>query len=279
MQATHLMPLTRWDRLLFDAGQNVPVVAPCMLVLLGTLVFRLTNADLLVSEYFHDSTSRGGFPLARHPALMLVYYWGLVPAWLLGIGSLAVLAAAAFWSVSPAGKRGAVFLLLLLALGPISLVNVAYKGCWGRPRPDQTTHFGGSRPFLHVLEKGPVDDYHSFPSGHAAAGFCILAPAFLLYRRRPRLAGACLAFGLMCGVVVGMGRVMQGRHFASDVLWAAAVVYFTGCALDYLILDKTTPPRKRARPAAADRRSAPGKEGPKPRIPAALPAKQRRNAA
>ncbi|MDY0166870.1 MAG: phosphatase PAP2 family protein [Thermoguttaceae bacterium] len=273
------MPFARWDRLLFDAGQKVPLVGPCLLVLLATLVFRLTNADLLVSGLFHDGTSTGGFPLLNHPALVGLYYWGLTPAWLLGIGSLALLAASAFCSVPAGGKRGAVFLLVLLAVGPISLVNVAYKGYWGRPRPDQTTHFGGSRPFLHVLEKGPVGDYHSFPSGHATAGFCMLAPAFLLYRRRPRLAGACLAFGLMCGVVVGMGRVMQGRHFASDVAWAAAVVYFTGCALDYLILDKTTPPRKRARPAAADRRSAPSKEGSKPRIPAALPTKQRREAA
>lgn len=278
-QPAHSIPLARWDRFLLDAGQRVPLVGPCILVLLATLLFRTTDVDFRVSNFFYDMES-GGFPLANHPLLIGLYYWGLVPAWLLGIGSSAVLATAAFRTVSAGGKYGAFFLLALLALGPILLVNSAYKGHWGRPRPDQTTHFGGTQPFLRVLDKGPAGDYHSFPSGHAAAGFSMIAPAFLLYRRRPRAAGACLVFGFACGLIVGLGRVVQGRHFASDVLWAAAVVYFTGCALDYLLLAKIPPPARRvAESSTADRRLVIGVTVPKRRAPAALPAKPRREAA
>lgn len=278
-QAIHLMPLARWDRRLFDVGQNVPLIGPCLIVLLGTLVFRTTDVDLLVSRLFHDATGRG-FPWANHPFFVGLYYWGLVPAWLLGIGSLAVLAVAACQSVSAGGKRGAVFLLALLAVGPVLLVNVAYKDNWGRPRPDQTIHFGGTQPFLRVLDKGTTGDHYSFPSGHAAAGFSLIAPAFLLYRRRPRLAGVCLALGLTCGVVVGMGRVVQGRHFASDVFWAAAVVYFTCCALDYLVLAKIPPSAKqRPRPSLGDQQPSPGTSDRRRRPPAAVPAKPRREAA
>jgi lipid A 4'-phosphatase len=263
--------VTRWDRRLFDAGQNLPLVGPFLLVLLATLVFRFTDADLLISGMFHDGASKTGFQLADHPLLVSLYHWGVVPAWMIGLGSLAVVAAAAFRNVSPQRRLAAIFLLSLLVLGPVLLVNVVYKGYWGRPRPDQTMHFGGNQPFLHVMEKGPANGFCSFPSGHAAAGFCLIAPAFLLYRRRPRLASAWWVFGLTCGLVIGLGRVMQGRHFASDVLWAAAIVYFTGCALDYLLLaGAVSAPRRRtmraevghpAAPAAASVRTG-GKQAP-----------------
>ncbi len=276
----HSMPLAEWDRRLFDAGQTVPLVGPCLLVLLATLLFRVTDADLLIAGLFHGGVLDESFPLARHPLLVGIYDWGPVPAWLLGIGGLGILAA---WAVrlAPTSKaRGAVFLLAFLILGPVLLVNVAYKGYWGRPRPDQTTHFGGSQPFLHVLEKGPAGEYCSFPTGHAAAGFCLIAPAFLLYRRRPRLAGGCMAFGLLFGLIVGWGRVAQGRHFASDVVWAAAVVYFAGCALDYLLLAKApTQPRRKAAPSATGDEPMSGEKGRQGHQQAAQPAKPRRKAA
>ncbi len=245
----HCMPLAKWDRRLFDASQNVPLVGPCLLVLLLTLLLQRTNIDLTVSGFFHNGASNRGFTFAGHPLLTGIYYGGLLPAWLLGLGSLGILVAAAVRLISPAGNRGALFLLAFFGIGPLLLVNVGYKGYWGRPRPDQTTCFGGTQQFLPVLEKGAVARYHSFPSGHAAAGFCLIAPAFLLYRRRPRLAGGCLCCGLLCGLIVGLGRIIQGRHFASDVVWAAAVVYFTCCALDYLILAKA--------PAAAGQHAPP----------------------
>ncbi len=275
--------LARWDRRLFDAGQNLPLVAPCLLVLLATLLFRVTEADLWISGLFYDGVSGSGFSLANHPVLLAIYYWGLVPAWLLGLGSLGVLAVAAFRDVCPERKRASMFLLVFLVLGPIVLVNVVYKGHWGRPRPDQTIPFGGDQQFVHVLDKGFGDNHYSFPSGHAAAGFCMIAPAFLLYRRHPRLAVACLAFGLGFGVVVGMGRVVQGRHFASDVLWAAAFLYFVGCALDYLLLSTALPDARRAATVAEPlRRRLPAAVAAGPRTgraAAAQPARPRREAA
>ena len=35
------------------------------------------------------------------------------------------------------------------------------------------------------------------------------------------------------GTMMGLGRVIQGRHFPSDVLWAGATIYFTGLVLCY----------------------------------------------
>ena len=58
-----------------------------------------------------------------------------------------------------------------------------------------------------------------------------MAPAFVFYRRRPWLAMAFLCLGLVAGITIGIARIVEGSHFASDVLWSGGFVYFTGLAL------------------------------------------------
>jgi len=131
-------------------------------------------------------------------------------------------------------RKAGVFLALLLALGPGLIVNGLLKPNWGRPRPNQTLACGGDFEFLPVWTIGGNQDEQvcrSFPSGHASMGFYLMAPAFLFFRRRPRWTQGFMLLGLGWGGAMGLARIMQGRHFASDVLWSAACVYFTGVAL------------------------------------------------
>ena len=67
----------------------------------------------------------------------------------------------------------------------------------------------------------------SFPSGHAAVAFYLIAPAFLVHGRRPRLANSLLTLGFLFGACMSITRVVQGGHFASDVMWSAGIVYLT----------------------------------------------------
>jgi lipid A 4'-phosphatase len=123
------------------------------------------------------------------------------------------------------------FLALMLALGPGLLINGIFKPLWNRPRPYNTVPFGGENEFLPVLSIGGRPANFSFPSGHASMGFYLMAPAFVLYRRRPRWAACFLLIGLAAGTLMGLTRIVAGSHFASDVLWSAGVVYFTGLGL------------------------------------------------
>ena len=120
---------------------------------------------------------------------------------------------------------------LFLVVGPGILVNGVLKPCWNRPRPCNVTDFGGPRPFLPVWQRGHDENDASFPSGHAAMGFYLMAPAFVYCRRRPRLAAAFAALGLCAGAELGLARMVAGGHFPSDVLWSAGTVYFTGLLL------------------------------------------------
>ncbi len=116
-------------------------------------------------------------------------------------------------------RRVAAFLLLSLALGPGLLVNVILKDGWGRPRPSTVVEFGGSQPFTPPLVMTDRCDYNcSFPSGHAALAFWLVAFALLAPKPwRGWAMAAALAFGTMVGVV----RIAQGGHFLSDVITSA----------------------------------------------------------
>jgi membrane-associated PAP2 superfamily phosphatase len=43
------------------------------------------------------------------------------------------------------------------------------------------------------------------------------------------------AGGILYGILMGVARISQGGHFASDILWAWGVVHLTAVALYYLM--------------------------------------------
>jgi membrane-associated phospholipid phosphatase len=58
-----------------------------------------------------------------------------------------------------------------------------------------------------------------------------LGPFFVLLARRRRVAFGFLAVGLAWGAVVGAGRIAQGGHWLSDVIWSAGMVYLSSFLL------------------------------------------------
>jgi membrane-associated PAP2 superfamily phosphatase len=114
-------------------------------------------------------------------------------------------------------------LLWLLVVGVWLVVNAGFKEHWGRPRPVQVQAFGGEHPFRSVAQPSELCRSNcAFVSGHAAAGYALMGVGLLAPRRR-RLAWA--RAGLVAGLLLGLGRVLQGGHFASDVLFAGLIVW------------------------------------------------------
>lgn len=44
-----------------------------------------------------------------------------------------------------------------------------------------------------------------------------------------------LITGIVYGTLMGMSRMARGAHFASDVIWAGGIIYYTGMALYFLL--------------------------------------------
>jgi len=193
--------------------------------------------DLAVSGWFYSPGE--GFALAHLPLFVAVLKGLPYPA--IGAAVLAVLLAASGLLTRHtwlgATPRVAAYLVTTLALGPGLLVNTLLKDHWGRARPHQIIEFGGSAHFTPVaMVADQCDRNCSFPSGHAALGFWLIAFAFAAPAHwRP----VAVAAALLVGSLVGLMRIAQGAHFLSDVLAAALIVVILNLFLKRLILDGT----------------------------------------
>jgi membrane-associated PAP2 superfamily phosphatase len=210
---------------------------PALVLIVLTAVFRCTDLDLAAVRPFFKGCVPGDqipdrWPLMNAYPWKALYDWGIYPGLLLGLGGLLVWIASFWWPKKLARWRDeGLFYGLLLIVGPGIIINCGLKAYWGRPRPNAVLQFGGQREFLPVWVWGHGQDESSFPSGHASMGFCLMAPAFVYYRRRRRLALAFLLLGLVSGCIMGLTRVVAGGHFPSDVLWAGGLIYFTALTI------------------------------------------------
>jgi lipid A 4'-phosphatase len=212
-------------------------VAPLLMLGALTALVRLTSADLTASKLFYGG-KESGWSYANvqlHPALDRLYRWGPLPGVVLGIGGLSVGLLSLRWARLRPWRNVGFFFAAVLAVGPGLAVNLVAKPWFQRPRPLHIAEFGGSQAFVLAGDRAgpdtPENVGRSFPSGHASVGFILMAPAFVLGRRHRGWAAAFLLFGLVWGSVLGLGRIAQGDHFFSDVVWAGGLVYFSSLVL------------------------------------------------
>lgn len=201
-----------------------------LLLTAGTILFRLTDLDLWVSDLWYFGS--GDWTEIEHP------FWG--PVYKLCTGpnifalfiSLVVFVYAALISKNDKIKWSALCVAIAITLGPGLAINGTLKPLMGRPRPYVIERYNGSEKFVPVLK--PSNIGKSFPSGHAGSGFVLTILFYVLYRNRKKLAWTCWFGGFGLGVLLSIGRIAQGGHFASDTFWAFgvtqlvnAVVYFS----------------------------------------------------
>ncbi|SEQ40707.1 Membrane-associated enzyme, PAP2 (acid phosphatase) superfamily [Solimonas aquatica] len=195
------------------------LIAGLLLLLLFALFPQL---DVALSSIGYRAGE--GFVWAQAPAVLLIYRAVNVLAPLLIAGLLlALLAGSLRPSLRPLRARAG-FLLLVLALGPGLIAHPLLKDHWGRPRPVETQVFGGTQPLVPAAVPSRYCDKNcSFVSGHAVMGFYLLAFGYAWPRQRRRWHW----LGIAAGVSIGAVRMLQGKHFASDVLGSYLVVLGT----------------------------------------------------
>ncbi len=212
------------------------------LVVLAALLFVLfPGLDLAFSALFH----RPGDKFFLRYAIPVYGLYKAVPLITYGtilgviVGFAATLSPRwARWRINP---RVAAYLLLSLAIGPGLIANTVLKDNMGRARPSQITEFGGKAAFTPALI--PADQCKrncSFVSGHATLGFFVVSFAFLIGHRRRRHWAIAGALGL--GAMVGLGRIIQGAHFLSDVVFSGLLAYGVAWALHHWLVASKAPP-------------------------------------
>lgn len=193
--------------------------------------------DLLVSVNYYNAEH--GFFHRNDTLVLALYDW---TPWL-GRGlivALALFAMLAPWAGRLLNKRGhaeraahvtgswrhmATVSVCAALLGNGLVVEGLCKGLMGRPRPVQVEQFGGKEVYRGPFTPGNDPAHHrSFVSSHAAAGFALMSLGLTCgpaWRRR------WLLIGTVAGGIVGMGRMMQGGHFLSDIIFAFYAIWLS----------------------------------------------------
>jgi lipid A 4'-phosphatase len=210
----------------------VDFLVPLLAAVAATGAIDLAGADLAVQALFYSPGA--GWVLGTLDPWAFLYRYGNIPAFALGVLGLIAFALSFFSERFRPDRMAALFVVVLLALGPGLIVNTVFKDHWGRPRPAEIVQFGGAETYRSFWHPGSPERGRSFPSGHAAAGFYLMAPFFVLRRKAPGWARRALAAGILYGSLMGLGRMIQGGHFLTDVIWSGFMVYFTGLFLYYL---------------------------------------------
>lgn len=209
----------------------------------ATVPFWLTDLDLrAAARFWQPEHPANPWPYADWWLWDFFYHYIPLFMAVLAFCALAVLAFAAFRPQMTRARLGAGVLLLTIIIGPGVLVNGVFKEHWGRPRPRQTVDLGGTMAYQPPLKPAFDQNGKSFPCGHCAAAFSLLAFWFL-FRRRRALAWLSLIGAVGLGVLVGLARMAAGGHFLSDVIWAAVLTFFAAWISYYWIID--VPQRER----------------------------------
>ncbi len=216
---------------------GIPII---FIVLLAPLSGQI---DLAIERYFYVD---GHFQSNQY--LRFLQSFGIVPGWIVAIGSLVIFILS---YIHPFWKPWRPFVLLPLLtviLGAGLIVDKSLKEHWGRPRPRQIEEFGGSqqfRPFYSPNFFHQPEPSKSFPSGHCSMGFLLFSVAFAGWRlgKRWLLLTGMIATVLL-GSLLGYTRMALGGHFFSDVIFSAAIMWWTALFSDWLIFQYFLPQRK-----------------------------------
>ncbi|MCJ8500738.1 phosphatase PAP2 family protein [Desulfatitalea alkaliphila] len=215
---------------------GIPPLCFAVFIALALVFILLPQIDLWMSGLFWDPEHR--FFRYHTPAVLLVYHSVEVLSIALVIGLLILIAiimkkGRAVWGVT---RKECFYLLVVLALGPGLVVNVISKNISGRARPNYVEPFGGEQQFTPAFVLSDQCSRNcSFVSGHASIGFYFVALALVLRQHRKKTFVAAIAYGTL----VGFGRIAQGGHYLSDVVFAFFFVYFTARATYYIMFERS----------------------------------------
>lgn len=185
----------------------------------------ITGADDALAKALYQPDLQTGIGSL---AWKLRQYGALIPS-LVVVGALGAMFWPNLWQTRSLVYRACAVMLLTAVLGAGLLNQVIVQNIADRHRPRESV--------LLATPAATELSGNSMPSGHAAMGFVLAAPYFVLRRRRPRWAQGFLVLGLGAGALVGFGRMVLGAHFLSDILMAG-VLCLSPAALLAVVLEK-----------------------------------------
>jgi lipid A 4'-phosphatase len=220
----------------FAVTRNWLLASVAVGVLVGVLFAAFPFWDLEIAGLFFDPTA-AKFPLSiDYSANIIRRIANWIPFLLLAPAVFVLLRKLAL----PSSKMlmapsVVVFLVGSFLLGPGLTSNLLLKENWGRPRPNFVQQLAGSETFQPWWHPSTACKRNcSFVSGEASQAFWTVAPASLA---PPQIRPFALGGAVLFGTAVGAMRVVFGRHFVTDIVFAGVITIAIVMALYRLLLD------------------------------------------
>lgn len=220
----------------FAVTRNWLLATVAVGVLVGVLFAAFPLWDLEIAGLFFDPNS-AKFPLSiDYSANIIRRIANWIPFLLLAPAVFVLLRKLAF----PSSKMlmapsVVVFLIGSFLLGPGLTSNLLLKENWGRPRPNFVQQFAGSETFQPWWRPSSACKRNcSFVSGEASQAFWTVAPASLA---PPQIRPFALGGAVLFGTAVGAMRMVFGRHFLTDIVFAGVITIAIVMALYRLLLE------------------------------------------
>jgi len=215
---------------------------------LALAVFSLwPELDRWVTAQFYHPELAMPFPVDGWPVVQLLYRTVPWMGRLLWIGTLLCLLPVMARRLPVRWRHRAFGLLIVLVLGLWLAVNAGLKEHWGRPRPSDTSLFGGPKVYQPVWRPSDQCDRNcSFVTGHGGTGFVLMAVGLM---GAPATRRRWFGIGVLSGAVFGLARVAQGAHFTSDVVFSLLVLWAVAQLTRSAWLRRRHRSRSRAAPA------------------------------
>lgn len=209
--------MARLNKIFYSFGKLFWVIFFALVI----LFWLAPEIDMTVAALFYDGHI---FTFSQNPFVLFLHKYTQVFTVGVGVFLLTILVATvAIKKQIVLPKKAVIFLLISLILGPGLVVNTVFKDHFGRARPAQIKEFGGQKEFTRAFEiSNNCQTNCSFTCGHAAVAFWFLTFGFVA---RDAWRARIFALGILFGAAVGIGRMAQGGHFLSDVIFSFFFVY------------------------------------------------------
>ncbi len=193
--------------------------------------------DLAISGSFFSEIEQS---FADHYHHTLIYHYAVYPALILGIGSGVVFVLSFFSSKLHKLRFPCFFLAASMAIGAGFITHCVLKEFWFRPRPVQTSLFGGIQTYraFYVPQFSFPNFCKSFPSGHATMGFYFINLILLGYRfKHKALKVIGITMTIIFSFLLGYSRIAQGAHFFSDILMSLVITWYAALIVERVTFD------------------------------------------
>ncbi len=184
------------------------------------LFLNFPQIDLWFSSFFYS----GGFIHRGNATFDFIRYIFIDGLTIVALLSFVLLLRS--WAIGPRRKvplQVWSFIVATFLTGPIIMANGIFKAYWGRARPAEIEFFGGDAMFSPpILMSDQCARNCSFVSGEGSAisTFIVVFTIVIWPNLTQRWKAATLYVGLPLSLIGIALRIMTGRHFLSDTIFA-----------------------------------------------------------